>query len=369
VYAGGGRMRRRRSVLILASALALAAAGLTSGAGARQAAPPFASAIAAISERGGYFDTDNLISNESSYLQVLPDLARRGVRGGAYLGVGPDQNFSYIVATRPTVAYIVDIRRDNVLLHLLFKALFHESPTRVEYLSMLFGRSAPRDAASWKTAGADKLAEYVTGAPRADAAALHARLEKVIKGFAVPLSADDLKTVAGFHQRFIDAGLGLRFQSAGRAPQWNYPAYGDMLVDRDGSGRQGHFLATEDGYQFLRDLQGRDLVIPVVGDLAGPSAVANVGKAIAARGEKLTAFYVSNVEFYLFREDTFAKFIANLKLLPHTGNAVLIRSFFQRAPVAPARTGDNSVSQAASIDDLLRGYAAGRITSYGDLAR
>ena len=87
------------------------------------------------------------------------------------------------------------------------------------------------------------------------------------------------------------------------------------------------------------------------------------------RGEKLTAFYVSNVEFYLFREDTFSRFITNLKQLPHAGNAVLIRSFFQRAPVAPARPGDNSVSQAASIDDLLRGYAAGRITSYSDLAR
>jgi hypothetical protein len=338
-------------------------------AAARQASTsPFASAIASLSEKGGYFDTDNLISNEGSYLQVLPELKRRGVHGGVYLGVGPDQNFSYIVETRPAAAYIVDIRRDNVLLHLLFKAIFHESRTRVEYLAMLFGRTAPRDAETWKTAAVDKLAEYVTGAPRADATALHARLEKVIKGFGVALSPADLKTIAGFHDRFIAAGLALRFQSTGRAPQWNYPTYGDMLVDRDGSGRQAHFLAAEEGYQFLRDLQGRDLVIPIVGDLAGPSAVASIGKAIAARGEKVTVFYVSNVEFYLFREGTFPKFIGNLKQLPHTENAVIVRSFFQRAPVAPARPGDNSVSLAGSIDDLLRGYAAGRVTTYSDLA-
>ena len=363
-------MPRLKSTLGPAFAIVVAlSTAMWAAATLRQAAAsPFGAAVTTLSERGGYFDTDNLISNESSYLQVLPELRRRGVHGGAYVGVGPDQNFSYIAEVRPAVAYIVDIRRDNVLLHLLFKALFHESPTRVEYLSMLFGRTAPRDSATWKTAGVDKLAEYVTSAPRNDAAALHARLEMVIKGFGVPLSAEDLKTIAGFHQRFIDAGVSLRFQSAGRPPQWNYPTYGDMLVDRDGSGRQAHFLGSEDGYQFLRDLQKRDLVIPIVGDLAGPSAVANIGKALAARGEKLSVYYVSNVEFYLFREGTFARFIDNLKQLPHVPNAVIVRSFFQRAPVAPARPGDNSVSQAASIDDLLRGYAAGRITNYSDLS-
>ncbi|HEY2435096.1 MAG TPA: hypothetical protein VGI12_20670 [Vicinamibacterales bacterium] len=343
---------------------------LVPAAAARQTStsPTFAAAVGSLSEKGGSFDTDNLISNEGSYLQVIPELRRRNVRGGAYIGVGPDQNFSYIVEVRPDVAYIVDIRRDNVLLHLLFKALFHESPTRVEYLSLLFGRVPPRDPRSWNTASVDRLAEYVPGAPRADAAALHARLDKVVRAFGVPLSADDMKTIAGFHQRFIDAGLALRFQSTGRPPQWGYPTYGDMLVDRDAAGQPAHFLAAEEGYRFLRDLEGRDLVIPVVGDLAGPSAIANIGKAISARGEKLSAFYVSNVEFYLFREGTFGQFVANLKRVPHAGNAVVIRSFFARAPVTPTRPGDNSVSQVASVDDLLRGVDSGRVRSYGDLA-
>ena len=55
-----------------------------------------------------------------------------GVTGGAYIGVGPDQNFSYIARIRPSVAYIIDIRRDNLLLHLLFKALFARAPDRVD---------------------------------------------------------------------------------------------------------------------------------------------------------------------------------------------------------------------------------------------
>jgi hypothetical protein len=351
----------------LAAACALALLLVRPG---QPAAPisPFGTAIARLSEAGGYFDTDNLISNESSYLQVLPELKRRDVRGGVYIGVGPDQNFSYIAETRPAVAYIVDIRRDNVLLHLLFKALFHESRTRVDYLAMLFGRAVPRDADAWKQTTVDKLAQYVEGAPRADAAALHARIERVIRSFGVAVSAEELKTIAGFHQRFVDAGLSLRFQSAGRPPQWNYPTYGDMLVDRDSAGRQANFLATEDGFQFVRDLQARDQVIPVVGDLAGPSAVVNVGKAIASRGEKLSAFYVSNVEFYLFGDGTFPRFVANLGQVPHAANAVVIRSFFNRGGVARTRPSDNSASQLQRVDDLLKEFAAGRVRSYSDLA-
>src|SRR6187401_1759365 len=99
-----------------------------------QAPSPFATQIAALSEPAGYFDTDNLISNERSYLQVVQDLHKRQVHGGAYIGVGPDQNFSYIAEIRPSIAYMVDVRRDNLLLHLLFKALFAASRTRIEYL-------------------------------------------------------------------------------------------------------------------------------------------------------------------------------------------------------------------------------------------
>jgi len=357
--------------LIRFAAAVLACALLLAAPAARRTqshASAFGTAIATLSEPGGYFDTDNLISNEWSYQQVLPDLQRRNVRGGAYVGVGPDQNFTYIAATRPTVAYIVDIRRDNVLLHLLFKAIFHHARTRVEYLALLFGRAAPADLDTWRAADVDKLARYVETAPKTDMAALRLHIDATIRGFGVTLSADEVRTIAGFHQRFAEAGLSLRFQSAGRPPQWNYPTYRDLLTDSDSTGRRGSFLATEDAYQFVRGLEERDLVIPLVGDLSGPSALANVGKAIAQRGEKLSAFYVSNVEFYLFRDGSFGRFVANLTRIPHAGNAVLIRSFFGPARLTPARPGDNSVSQLQTVDDLLRDVAAGKVRSYGDLA-
>ena len=104
--------------LVLAVACAL-------GAPTQQGTPAsFASRIEALSETGGHFDTDNLISNERSYLHVAPALRELRSDAGAYIGVGPDQNFSYIAHVRPSIAIIIDIRRDNLLLHLLFNRDF-----------------------------------------------------------------------------------------------------------------------------------------------------------------------------------------------------------------------------------------------------
>src|SRR5882724_5766573 len=95
------------------------------------------------SEPEGYFDTDNFISNETSYLHVIPELQKRVSPGGVYIGVGPDQNFSYIARTKPSMAIIIDIRRQNMLQHLFLKALFDLSSTRAEYLAMFFATEVP----------------------------------------------------------------------------------------------------------------------------------------------------------------------------------------------------------------------------------
>lgn len=155
---------------------------------AGQAPSPFASQIASLSEPAGYFDTDNLISNERSYLQVLQDLRRRNVRGGAYVGVGPDQNFSYIAEVRPSIAFIVDVRRDNLLLHLLFKALFELSRTRVEYLAQLTGRPAPSELDGWRAAPIDRLVEYVDTAPATAAAVRRRGPHPWVRRHRLPLS-------------------------------------------------------------------------------------------------------------------------------------------------------------------------------------
>jgi hypothetical protein len=327
----------------------------------------FAARIAALSEPEGYFDTDNLISNERSYLHVVPALERQTERG-AYIGVGPDQNFSYIAAVRPSIAFIVDIRRDNLLLHLLFKALFGLSRTRVEYLALLLGRTVPADVETWRAADVTRLVAYMDG-PRLDApqlVQLRSRVDDAISKAGVPLSREDVATIDRFHRRFIDAGLELRFQSHGRLPQSDYPSYRELLLGTDQAGKAASYLASEQAFQFVKSLQARDLVIPVVGDLAGPAALAAISQFLTKRGERLSAFYVSNVEFYLFGDGRFGLFMGNLKQLPRTERSVLIRSVF-RPWMYGVSTGDGSMSSLQPVSDLVERYARGGIQRYGDL--
>jgi hypothetical protein len=330
-----------------AVALAVIVVAVLGGSVARVQSPgSFAAQIADLSEPGGYFDTDNLISNEQSYLRVLPELTRRYVRGGAYIGVGPDQNFSYIAEIRPSIAFIIDVRRDNLLLHLLFKALFAESRTRVEYLALLFGRATPDGVERWKGAPIEQIARAVEQQPlRQPFDALRKHLDATVKSFGVPLSAADFATIDRFHRRFIEEGFKLQFHSTGRLPQFYYPTYRELLLETDGDGHQRNYLASENSFQFVKALQARDRVIPVVGNIAGPAARAAVARALAARGEQLSAFYASNVEFYLEREGAYQRFVANLARMPRAPNSVLIRSIFGR--------GRGSVSELQPIAELL----------------
>jgi hypothetical protein len=333
----------------------------------------FASLIAKLSEAGGDFGGDNLISNEQSYLRVLPALARGQVSGGAYIGVGPDQNFSYIAQVKPSVAFIIDIRRDNLLLHLLFKAIFETAPTRVEYLCALTGRAPPPQPATWTDAGIDKIAGYIDKTPVQPSAALNdqrLRLETRMKGMGVPLSAADLARIHEFHRAFIDDGLSLTFQVRGRPPQSYYPSLRQLLVEGDGAGHQLSFLATESGFQFVRSLEARDLVIPVVGDVSGPHAMAAIAAEMTARSAALSAFYISNVEQYLYQDGRFPAFVDNLKRFPRNDRSTMIRSVFPsgfRGYLAQWPQDSYSASFTQGLNVMLSDLAAGRYRSYADL--
>src|SRR5688500_6497262 len=290
----------------------------------------FAALVARISEPGGYFDSDNLISNESSYLHVLGAMRKLGVSGGAYVGVGPDQNFSYIAQVRPRVAVIVDIRRDNLLQHLLFKSLFEMARNRAEYLALLTGRAVPNDVAKWSRRSITDVVDFVeTSPPDPDQfETTRAMVRSKVKRYGIPVTPAELETIGRIHQAFFDAGLELRFTSLGRAPRAYYPTLRKLLLEKDLNGKQLTYLASEDDFQFVKSLQARNRVIPVVGNLAGDHALREIGKVMAERGDKLSALYVSNVEFYLMREGTFDTFASTVRALPRDGRSVIIRSYF-----------------------------------------
>src|SRR6516162_5444431 len=95
------------------------------------------------SEPAGYYQYNVITSNEVSYQYSIPDLMKTPRAGGAYLGVGPEQNFTYIAALQPKIAFIFDIRREMMLEHLMYKSVFEVSANRVEFVANLFSRKAP----------------------------------------------------------------------------------------------------------------------------------------------------------------------------------------------------------------------------------
>src|SRR5215510_4488210 len=151
---------RRRIVLAAAAALFafLGPLSLTSSPlVATDRLPPqlsdeaFWNMVSEFSETGGYFRSDNFVSNETTFQYVIKNL-KKTTPGGVYLGVGPDQNFTYIVAMQPKLAIIFDIRRQNTMQHLMYKALIEMSSDRADFLSRLFSRKRPENLGPQSTA-------------------------------------------------------------------------------------------------------------------------------------------------------------------------------------------------------------------------
>jgi hypothetical protein len=322
----------------------------------------FAGTVARLSEPSGYFDSDNLISNETSYLHAVSHLRSGRVSGGAYIGVGPDQNFSYIAAIRPSVAFMIDIRRDNMLMHLMFKALFQRSANRFEYLARWTGRIIPPGVRTWDGVSVDSILNYVDSLPVDPKGAETDSIIATVRRFGIPLAMADTSTIRRFHNEFTRQGLDLRFTSSGRSPRYYYPTLRQLILERDLEGNKASYLASEDSWRFLKDLQGRNRVIPVVGNLAGSKAFPAISREISARNERVSALYVSNVEMYIWRDGSFATFAEHAARLPRNERSVIIRSFFgggfgQSHPLN--RPEHVSTQLVQTLDDFARRQEAG----------
>ncbi|HEX7025571.1 MAG TPA: hypothetical protein VF187_12200, partial [Gemmatimonadales bacterium] len=291
-----------------------------------QPAPPpvarqeteFSRLVTRLSETGGFFDSDNLVSNETSYLHVLPAFKALKVQGGAYLGVGPEQSFSYIAEIRPEIAILIDIRRDNMLLHLLFRAMFTAARNRMDFLCLLYGRPVPGDLDRWTSRSLEQILAYLEKTPGDSALhdLNHTGLMGQVEEYGVPLDQEDRQTLRRFHDEFFNAGLELRYASLGRPSRPGYPSERQLYLSTDLEGRQGSYLSTEKRFRVVRDLERSARVVPAVGDLSGPTALKAVGAYLRETRRLVSAFYVSNVEMYLFRQGTFPRYVENVRALP-----------------------------------------------------
>jgi hypothetical protein len=330
----------------------------------------FARYVEQWSEPEGYFDSDNFISNETSYLHVVDQLQRQVQPGGIYLGVGPDQNFSYIVHTRPMLAVVTDIRRQNMLEHLWYKALFAMASNRLEYVSLLVSRDLPRTAREssleqiLRTVSASTTSEKVFQRNMAGVRDL------LVAKYRIKLSPADLKKIEYVYRTFWEEGLDLRFSSIGRNNAFNYPTLKELLLETDRQGRQQSYLSSEERFQLLKRFQSENRLIPIVGDFAGPAALRKVSAFLKENGLRLSMFYTSNVEFYLFNSPAWARFMANLNAFPLADDAIFIRSYFGNGRRHPLNMpGHRATSVIKPMGPFLSDYHGRRVDEYWDLVK
>jgi hypothetical protein len=294
----------------------------------------FWSLIETLSEPAGTFTlSDNLVSNE-------PDFAERVRRlqpaGGVYIGVGPEQNFSYIVGLRPAVAFIIDIRRENLNLHLLYKALFELSTDRADFVSRLFSRPRPAGLGSASSIK-DIFMRYDRVAPSSALYRQNAELvrQRLLTTRGLPLAQTDLDWINRAFSAFYAEGPGIDFWGS-RTGDVVRPSYRALMTAEDRTGQNRSFLATEEGFRFVRDLHSRNMIVPVVGDFGGPRAILRVGDYVRAHADRIHAFYGSNVGVYLTSQQTRA-FCRSLATLPAAPDAWFIESNGMRTLAAKLR--------------------------------
>lgn len=366
----------RRAFLWAASLLlAVATPGRAQGLPARLTDQEFWRLVTESSEAGGFFQSDNLVSNETTMQVIIPELLKGGrAPGGVYLGVGPDQNFTYIAAMRPRMAFIVDIRREAVMQHLMYKALFEMARDRSQFLSLLLARPQP-DGLDPEPSPSQLVDAYYTAQP--DTAlyfrTLRAMKERLTRDRGFALDNDDWVAIeyvyTSFHLEGLDItysfGQGFGGMRGGRG----MPSLADLIVATDAVGTNRGFLASEAAYATVRQLHLNNLIVPIVGDFAGPRAVRAVGAFVARHGATISAIYTSNVEQYLFREaDKWRRYYDNVATLPLDTSSTFVRSVFNSGGSRSlAGFGGRSVTLLQPVMELVRAVREGRVQTYNDV--
>ena len=328
------------------------------------------------SEVGGSFSAENFVSNEPNFQWVLTRLNAVTKPGGAYLGVGPEQNFTYIAALKPDIAFITDIRRQNLVQHLMYKAIFEMSADRADFLSILLSRKRP--AGLTESSTTERLFNAYGSSPT-DAQLAKKNVQAIedllVKKHGFTLDARDLETLEHVHHIFelygLETGYGSNLKTVdftnGKGHNGNFST---ILTTIDDRGNNRTFLATEANFRIVKDLEGRNLIVPIVGDFGGGHALKSIAGYLTQHDSRVSAFYVSNVEQYLFQNNPTARnggadqFYENLAMLPLDRTSTFIRSA-ARANVKEPYEG--FVSLLGSMTETLAAFKQTGFSSLRDV--
>jgi hypothetical protein len=364
--------RAYAAVALIACAIAMAGAHADAQTPGAQSLPTrlsdssFWKLVGDISEPGGYFRiTDNFTSNEIEVGELMSTLRSTGVSGGVYMGVGPEQNLSYIAAIRPKMAFVVDIRRQAVMQHLMFKAMFEMAKDRADFLSLLF--ALPRPAGITDSTSIQKMwdAYWVV---RTDTILASKITERVVaqltKVHHFTFTNEESGQLMSVLEAFQEFGPEISTRGSGRSggPGGYNRGFADMTgYSLDAAGIPQSFLSTEANFQFVKDLEERNLLVPVSGDFGGPKAIRAIGSWLKEHDGVVSAFYVSNVEQYLFMDGKARAFYDNVATLPINSKTVFIRPYSMRRMYGVID--GSGVRSLCPVETFLQAVAAGRVGS------
>jgi hypothetical protein len=285
--------------------------------------------VTEFSEPNGDFPYENFVSNESTYQVALPELQQRIKPGGVYLGVAPEQNFTYVAAIRPKVAFILDIRRQNMVELLVYKALFEMSEDRASFVTRLFSRTCPATVTTSSTPQALFTACYASAADdKLRAETLQTIKDLLLRKHQFKLTSEDVQKVELVFNVFFRGGPRMDYSFASVTPTNSAPSYYTLMTSTDGRGQNWAYLANEENYRRVREMQQKNLIVPIVGDFGGPRAIKAVARYLKEHGATVSVFYVSNVEDYL--QSNWASYRDNIAALPVDDSSVFMR--FTTAP-------------------------------------
>jgi hypothetical protein len=328
--------------------------------------------IVDLSEPGGTYPYENFVSNELQYQDVVPALKSTTKPGGVYIGVGPEQNFTYAAVLQSKLAFVVDIRRQNMVELLMYKALFDMSPSRADFVGNLFSRVRPAGLDT-KTNATALFAAYEKA--RVDSN-LYAKNLQAIKAYMTKrgyaLSGEDLSNIEKIFQVFSRGGPGITYEFSSASPSSlvRPSSYSQIMSATDITGRNSSFLAAEENYLYVREMQRKNLIVPLVGDFSGPAVIRNIGRYLIDRKATVSVFYISNVETYL--DDTQKlEFYNNVTTLPVDGSSIFIRFILGN----PARgltwwkPGMGNVSTIAPMGEFISQIKSGRRPTFPEIVR
>ena len=311
-----------------------------------------------ISEPGGYYRSDIWVTNEWAYLNVIEPLKELKVQGGVYIGVAANQNFSYIAAIKPELAFIVDIRHQNRMQHLMYKVMFELAETRTEFLSLLFARPLDGDNIPGKDSDVNRLVDFfytVQSDRNMFTETLDRIIEILITKYKFELNEQDRWELNNVMNAFYIYNLSI---TSGGSWGRNRPTLADLMILEDPQGKQLNIFNRRDDYLFVRNMHIENKIIPVTGNFAGTGALLRLAEYLKERNLTVSAFYVSNVEQYLFQDGIFANWARNVKKLPINDKSIFIRWV----------SGNYRSTRLQWMNSFVKNFDAGRYGTYGNLS-